>query len=45
MIGLIEKMEDHDYHGEKLKELLQNIATDGQLVKFLTSFHFTDFFF
>ena len=29
MVSLIDELEQHDYHGAKLKRLLKKIATDG----------------
>ena len=38
MVGLIEELEKHAYHGAKLEKLLEKIATDGQCVKFMKLF-------
>ena len=38
MISLIDKIEDNDYHGHKLKALLKGVAKDGRLVGFPTRF-------
>jgi hypothetical protein len=32
MICLIEKIEENDYHGDKLQALLKGVAKDGRLV-------------
>jgi hypothetical protein len=34
MLVLIDEIEGNDYHGAKLKVLLQSIASDGQSVEF-----------
>ena len=31
MTALMDELEQHEYHGNKFKKLLQTIATDGRL--------------
>lgn len=43
MLSLINQLQTHNYHGEKLVALLEKIATEGRSVTFLPPSYCTDF--